>query len=577
MTTLKRKKIRFSFAVIGDNISNVSLVQPEPFRQNIRTINLLKPDFVVFLGDFVKGNAHDLLLDEAWDEFERVTRTLKMPYYLVIGNHDVQCKEGIKIFRNRYGPPYYSFDYEGCHFIILNSDDQEDGKNCIIGRQLEWLKQDLEAHSKAKDIFVFIHKPLWESYPKQWNADVHPLFVKHKVDFVFAGHMHLYKEPIMRDGIKYVITGGGGSPLSTDKDKGGFYHWIYITVREEEVQLAIIKPEGVLSEEGVSPPDWDELAWTQRRSFGPALIEASKKVPFTEEIKISVRNPFRFPVYGDIKWSLFDGWKITPKSREYFIEPHTNIDLFFKVEADRRAKLTYPFPWYESMFRRKRGKEPIATGKSGVRLVRRFVCRKTERKIIIDGSLNDWKDFEPLRLNRKEQVVGPWKGIDDLSAKIFLSWDKDYLYFAAEVRDDIFCQEYSGTDLWQGDSVQIALDTLNDDSSELNEGDYEFLFALTPKGKEVFKHTGKENSILGEKAKDIPFHINIHSEEGIYIYEAAISWNQMNPLKPEKGTICGFNVVVNDNDGDGSKSYIEWTPGIRESKDTSYFGDLVFE
>ena len=41
--------------------------------------------------------------------------------------------------------------------------------------------------------------------------------------------------------------------------------------------------------------------------------------------------------------------------------------------------------------------------------------------------------------------------------------------------------------------------------------------------------------------------------------------------------VCGFNVVVNDNDGDGSKSWIGWTPGIRESKDASFFGELQFE
>gem|GEM_PF-6675642 len=57
----------------------------------------------------------------------------------------------------------------------------------------------------------------------------------------------------------------------------------------------------------------------------------------------------------------------------------------------------------------------------------------------------------------------------------------------------------------------------------------------------------------------------------------AISCSQLKPFKPCRGAVCGFNVVVNDNDGDGPKSWIGWTPGIRESKDASFFGELQFE
>ena len=114
----------FSFAVLGDCKSQVSLVEPEPFRQIVRSINLLVPDFVVILGDFVKGDTHEDLLEEAWDEFERVAKTLEMPYYLVVGNHDVQCRGGKRVFRERFGPLYYSFNYKNSHFVVLNSEDE---------------------------------------------------------------------------------------------------------------------------------------------------------------------------------------------------------------------------------------------------------------------------------------------------------------------------------------------------------------------------------------------------------------------------------------------------------------------
>lgn len=133
----------------------------------------------------------------------------------------------------------------------------------------------------------------------------------------------------------------------------------------------------------------------------------------------------------------------------------------------------------------------------------------------------------------------------DLSAEIFLAWDEEHLYFAAKVRDDIFFQESSGADSWQGDSVQVSFDTLDDDSSELDEGDYEYTFALTPKGPEAFRLSVEGGSIKGE-VEDIPLTIRI--EEGLHIYEAAIPWEQFGTFGPGR-KIWGFNVVVNDNDG----------------------------
>jgi len=553
----------FSFAVLGDCKSEVSLVPPEPFRQIVRSLNLLVPDFVVVLGDFVKGDTHPDLLGQAWEEFERVIRRLRMPYYLVVGNHDVQCRSGERVFRERFGPTYYSFDHGNSHFIVLNSEDMSEG-------QLEWLREDLR-DSSAEHIFLFVHRPLWES-DGDWNRRIHPLLAGNRVKMVFAGHNHKYKPPLVKDGIKYIVTGGGGSVPMGDVGDENFYHWVQVKVRGEDLELAVIRPEGVLSEEGMPLPGWRELALIQRRSFGTAFLNASKEVPFVQEIGIRMRNPLGFPVHGRMEWFLPEGWEVLPRRMEYSLGPQSEGELRFEVRAGTDAKLSYPLPWYESTLSWSKGGEPIATGRGGLRLKKRFVCRRAEG-MTVDGDLSKWMGFEPLRLEGREQVVGPWGGPEDLSAEVFLAWDEDHLHFAARVRDDVFCQKFSGADSWQGDSVQISLDTLNDDSSELDEGDYEYAFALTPEGPEAFRLFVEGGSIKGE-VEEVPLAIKI--EGNVHIYEAAIPWEQLEPLRPERGRTCGFNVVVNDNDGEGPKSWIGWTPGIRESKDTSYFGDLVF-
>ena len=54
--------------------------------------------------------------------------------------------------------------------------------------------------------------------PDRWaqaaaiRAEFHDLFVENGVDIVFSGHDHQYYHTV-RDGIDYVVTGGGGAPL----------------------------------------------------------------------------------------------------------------------------------------------------------------------------------------------------------------------------------------------------------------------------------------------------------------------------------------------------------------------------
>ncbi len=61
------------------------------------------------------------------------------------------------------------------------------------------------------------------------------------------------------------------------------------------------------------------------------------------------------------------------------------------------------------------------------------------------------------------------------------------------------------------------------------------------------------------------------------IYEALISWSDLAPLTASEGAKIGFSMLVNDNDGQGRKGWIELTPGIGTGKDPSQFAVLVLQ
>ncbi|MBC8453907.1 metallophosphoesterase, partial [PVC group bacterium] len=212
----------FTFVVIGDTRPGMPAYPDDPgtpsidYLEQIHWINRLNPDFTIVVGDLIRGynSKHPGLLEQQWDGFDETVSLYKTPLYMVVGNHDVWDDYSDKIYQQRYGPQYFSFDHKKCHFIVLSADIPYK-LNKIDQTQIKWLKEDLISSKDALHKFVFLHKPIWlPDYIGNtvWLSTIHELFKKHNVDAVFAGHEHHY-EPFLIDNIPYFITGGGGAEI----------------------------------------------------------------------------------------------------------------------------------------------------------------------------------------------------------------------------------------------------------------------------------------------------------------------------------------------------------------------------
>jgi hypothetical protein len=62
------------------------------------------------------------------------------------------------------------------------------------------------------------------------------LFETHGVNTVFAGHIHVYNETVW-NGVRYVVSGGAGASLYASEEEGGIYHFVNVTVSDEEVEI----------------------------------------------------------------------------------------------------------------------------------------------------------------------------------------------------------------------------------------------------------------------------------------------------------------------------------------------------
>ena len=71
-----------------------------------------------------------------WDKYQEVIKAFRVPYYQIPGNHDTFSEEAREIYRQRFGTFYTSFDYGGCHFVLL--DNNEEGRWGYLGAARSW-------------------------------------------------------------------------------------------------------------------------------------------------------------------------------------------------------------------------------------------------------------------------------------------------------------------------------------------------------------------------------------------------------------------------------------------------------
>ncbi len=73
--------------------------------------------------------------------------------------------------------------------------------------------------------------------------ELHRLFLRTGVKAVFAGDDHRY-DRIEKENILYLITGGGGAPIYTFKDQGGYFHNVWISVKRGRMEGEVVDLEG---------------------------------------------------------------------------------------------------------------------------------------------------------------------------------------------------------------------------------------------------------------------------------------------------------------------------------------------
>lgn len=178
--------------------------------------------FVVFTGDNINNPKEDNLR-----EFVKIVSKLKVPYYVVLGNHDVYKSGGLSKVRyfeilreiNLLYPqrkPNYMFKKNGFVFLVVDG-----AKEVIPGSAgyyrkdtLDWVEKQL-AKNKDKNAVIFQHFPIeypegvdgrLRSYKTYKVEDYQALLERYdNVLAVISGHFHVNSEN-MKNGVYHISS-----------------------------------------------------------------------------------------------------------------------------------------------------------------------------------------------------------------------------------------------------------------------------------------------------------------------------------------------------------------------------------
>lgn len=543
----------FQFAIVTDRTGGL---RPGIFKEGIDRLNLLEPEFVMSVGDFIPGYTTDENeIDRQWDEFEGIVDALKMPFFYVPGNHDLTNEVLLEHWKKRFGPTYYHFIYKDVLFLCLNSEDQlrGAGRGTISDDQYEYVKKVLADNPEVKWTMVFLHQPLWsQSDPKRW-PDIEQLLANRKHS-VFAGHVHCYTKYERNDSKYFTLaTTGGGSGLRGPR-LGEFDHVSWVSMTNEGPVIANLQLEGIWDEDVVTEDVRSYISKVQdlrKVIFEPyfttdAFSEGTMGVKITNDADV----PMKVKLSTGFSWDLTGYFEepeleIAPNSvsmtrffmtarKEKKIEDIRSIPVNVHLSLQQEEELDLAIPFQYRL-------KPLSS----------YVLSSATTTVQVDGVLEEWKDWPYQFMGEKAA---------DCSTQFNLAYDEDYLYIGAKVVDDEVVR-MPETPAYNQDAIAIVvgMDPATKSVMSTGSGWYrDELFLLVNPEKD-----GLESSPFSRRA--IPEGIKLSclpSKDG-YTLEAAIPLSLIKEKQGDNWQSIRFNLGMIDYDTDESATQHYFQPDWR--------------
>jgi len=122
----------------------------------------------------------DIMFDnlELFPEYEKAVKKTGIPFFQVLGNHDIlfdvrSTEASYEVFKEYFGPAYYSFSIGEVHYVVLNNIFWYGAGyvGYLDKDQLDWLEADLARIEPGKTVIVAMHIPAESKQYSRFDDD----------------------------------------------------------------------------------------------------------------------------------------------------------------------------------------------------------------------------------------------------------------------------------------------------------------------------------------------------------------------------------------------------------------------
>jgi predicted phosphodiesterase len=248
------------------------------------------------VGDLIEGYTNREQVVREWEEIEAYVNTLDMPFFYVVGNHDVGDETSREVWRERRGRSYYHFVYKDTLFLCMDSEDPPQGSpdwivqevlevrslaerdprqaavrgqvlqqrvkesfvngeaftSSFSDEQISYFRDVLTEHADVKWTFVFVHRPVWQAIEENQRFKEIEAALAGRAYTIFAGHSHTY-DLDQRNGMDYLrLSTTGGTWVM--EPPGNFDHIVWVTMTDEGPIIGNITLDGIFGKSGERKP-----------------------------------------------------------------------------------------------------------------------------------------------------------------------------------------------------------------------------------------------------------------------------------------------------------------------------------
>ncbi len=212
-------------------------------------------DIVITTGDNIYPDGSPEYFEDAFFEPYECLLEDGVQWHASLGNHDIMTDGGeAQLEEPAFGMKgeNYVVRSSGVRFVIANSNELDRA----------WLEENLSPEPGDRWTVVAFHHPVYSPGfhgSTETFADLPEMFAEAGVDLVVNGHDHLYSAMEPQQGVRYVVTGGGGANtypctlIEQSEICEPVHHFVYVTVDDDQIRVRAVPDEGPPFHEFTTP------------------------------------------------------------------------------------------------------------------------------------------------------------------------------------------------------------------------------------------------------------------------------------------------------------------------------------